>query len=215
MKKVKRIRLYNSPLPLIGLTGGIATGKTSVRKLLKERGQLVLCSDEMVKNIYESAEVKKIIARLYPSAYDSTEEKIIFPLLREIFYKDLEEKKKIEGLIHPRLNHEFHRQLKSLSLSFGSPPPQYIILDQSVLFEKAWHLGCDETVLVYCEKQTQLKRLMARDHLSIEMAQSIINQQVPLDLKKAEVGFCVDNNGSLEDLGDQVDLLLNWIRSRM
>lgn len=197
------MRLYDSPIPVIGLTGGIATGKSTVSKMLREKGLFVIDADHLVKEIYKQDETKKFIATLSSQVIKAGE--IDFNKLREIFFREKKIKTSVEDFIYLRLPQQFKESLKEA----GKAP--FVIYDVPLLFEKELDKRVDKTIVVYAPRKTQLSRLMKRDGHFEEMAMTILDHQLDIEEKKKKADIVVDNSGSLEDLAEEVKKLLRLL----
>jgi dephospho-CoA kinase len=193
-------RLYGLSLPIIGLTGGIATGKTTVSKLLKQKGFPLIDADKLVHKIYADSKTIHFIKDLAPKCV--LNEKIDFKALRSLFFSDLIIQKKVEEYIYKELPHVFQQSLESLK------SPQFVIYDVPLLFEKKLETLLDYTITVYCDEETQIKRLIKRDSIDLYLAKSILAKQLPINIKKDKAHYVIDNSGSIDDLTKKVDELI-------
>lgn len=196
-------RLSKLPVPVLGLTGGIATGKTTVSNYLKAQGHPLICADLLVKRIYQNKETFDFISEQFPLAI--TDKEIDFKKLRDIFFHQDQAQKKIEAYIYPRLSLEVQEEFKSL----GSPA--YVFYDVPLLFEKEMASGVDLRILVYAPYELQLKRLLARDKNTEELAKQILSKQWPIEKKKDLSDFIIKNEGALDELPREIENILNQI----
>lgn len=196
-------RLYNLNVPIIGLTGGIASGKSTVGQILINLGLHVINADHLVKNVYSLPETLKVIKERYPSVIQN--ESISFPLLREKFFSDHEVKKDIESIIYQKLPNAFIDAFQKFS------NPQFIIYDVPLLYEKKMQEKFDLTVLVYAPRQLQRDRLMIRDGHHEEMADNILNQQMDIEDKRLKADFIISNQFSETELTEEVKQFLRQI----
>ncbi|MGE3611844.1 MAG: dephospho-CoA kinase [Bacteriovoracaceae bacterium] len=185
-------RLHELPIPIIGLTGGISTGKSTVAKILREKGLAVINADELVKRIYKQEETIKYIQKNYPDVFKDGE--IFFPRLREKVFKDHFVKKDIEDLIYSKLPSAFMMAVKEFK------DPKFIIYDVPLLFEKNLQGLCDLTIVVYAPSHIQKTRLLKRDGSSEDVAQAIIDQQMDIEQKKLMADFIIDNSQTESEL---------------
>ncbi|MDO9183075.1 MAG: dephospho-CoA kinase [Bacteriovorax sp.] len=199
-------RLYHLPVPIIGLTGGIGTGKSTVARILADKGIPVIDADKLVKNIYQKHETVKFISHHFPDAIkDGT---IDFKKLREIVFQDETAKKLVEDYIYAYLPIEFKKSIEELI------NPLFIVYDVPLLFEKKLNELVDISVCVYAPKKIQIKRIVSRDKSSTELAQKILENQMDIEQKKVLADFVISNTESQEQLIKLVDQFLNSILNR-
>ncbi len=192
IKLSKDNRLYGLDIPIIGLTGGISTGKSTVGKILSGKGLSVLNADVLVKDIYRLPETKEFIASRYSDCIVKGE--IDFALLRTRFFRDSSTKTVIESFIYKGLPGAFQNAYAKLGKI------DLLIYDAPLLFEKRMEKQVDVSVVVYTSPKIQRQRLMARDGHMENMAQSIMDQQIPIEQKRGRGDFMIDNSGTLEQL---------------
>jgi len=193
-------RLYQLDKPLVALTGGIATGKSTVTKLLQERGLKIIDADQLVKSIYQFDETKKFIATHYPQVFAHNE--IQFPKLRELFFRSTDVKKNIENFIYDRLPEAFQQATSSISNQ------DFYLYDVPLLFEKGLNTKVDLSLVVYAPEEVQLARLIDRDGSKKEIGKKILEQQMNIEEKKNKADYIIDNSKSLTELAAEVDNLL-------
>jgi dephospho-CoA kinase len=197
-------RLYQLDVPVIGLTGGIATGKTTVSHKLQEKGFAVINADHLVKDIYALPETFEFIRSEFPDVIMN--EQIQFPLLRQFVFANSKNKVKIENFIYARLAQAFNAAFNKFD------HPQMIIYDVPLLFEKSLQPLFDMTVLVYAPREIQRTRLMKRDHVLEEMADTMLNSQMDIEEKKAKADFIIDNSKSESELAEEINRLLHKLQ---
>ena len=189
---------------IIGITGGIASGKSTVTEFLRQKGFEVVDADAVVHQL------QKPDGRLYQILVEHFGEKILLengelnrPLLASLIFSKPEEQewsKEIQGQI-------IREELGSLRDKLAQTEDIFF-MDIPLLFEQDYASWFDETWLVYVSRDTQLDRLMKRDYLTIEDAQARLVSQWPLEEKKRLASHILDNNGSREQLLSQVVSLL-------
>ena len=185
-------RLYQLPVPILGLTGGIATGKSTVAELFENEMIPVINADLLVKDIYAQTEAYEFILNNFKKAIIN--KKIDFQVLRTIAFTNDESKTIIEEFIYERLPLSFMNAYEKFK------DPELIVYDVPLLFEKKLDQLVDLSVCVYSPKETQLERLMRRDSIERELAEKIINTQLDIEDKKKSALFCINNIASLQDL---------------
>lgn len=204
-KLEQQSRLYKLEKPLIGLTGGIACGKSTVSKMFSELGVKIIDADELVKSIYRDPQSLSFIKGQFPDCI--IDNKINFKSLREIFFKSPEAKKIVEAFIYKHLEEEFRKKAMEIE------GQDFYFYDVPLLFEKDLSSKFDFKIVVDCSQETQLKNLLKRDHLSIDSAQEILKHQMDLQKKKELADVVLDNSGDLDYLSQQVHKLWDFLFS--
>ena len=189
---------------IIGITGGIASGKSTVTNFLRQKGFEVVDADALVHQLQKPG------GRLFQILVEHFGEKVLLedggldrPLLASLIFSNSEERewsKETQGQI-------IREELGSLRDKF-SETEELFFMDIPLLFEQDYASWFDETWLVYVSRDTQLDRLMNRDQLSKESAETRLASQWPLEEKKKFATYILDNNGSREQLLSQVVTLL-------
>ena len=189
---------------IIGITGGIASGKSTVTNFLRQKGFEVVDADALVHQLQKPG------GRLYQILVAHFGEKVLLedgelnrPLLASLIFSKPEEQewsKQTQGQI-------IREELGSLRDKLAQTEDIFF-MDIPLLFEQDYASWFDETWLVYVRRDTQLDRLMNRDQLSQESAETRLASQWPLEEKKKFATYILDNNGSREQLLSQVVTLL-------
>ena len=189
---------------IIGITGGIASGKSTVTNFLRQKGFEVVDADALVHQLQKPG------GRLYQILVEHFGEKVLLedgelnrPLLASLIFSKPEEQewsKRTQGEI-------IREELAALRNQFAQTEALFF-MDIPLLFEQNYASWFDETWLVYVSRDTQLDRLMNRDQLSQESAKTRLASQWPLEEKKRFASHILDNNGSREQLLSQVVTLL-------
>lgn len=190
--KTPETRLYQIPVPIIGLTGGIGTGKSTVAALFRKKGIPVIDADQLVKNIYQRTETHSFLQTHFPDVINNGV--IDFKTLREIAFHDAQAKKMIEDYIYSHLPNEF----KSAYASFKDPT--FIVYDVPLLFEKKLNTLIDLSVCVYAPREVQLARLMERDKIGSILAEKILDQQMNIEEKRKAADLIIDNSNTQKEL---------------
>ena len=183
---------------IVGLTGGIASGKSTVSKYLAEKGFKVYDADKIAKDISEKISVQKEIVLNFGDKILTEEGKVDRKKLKEIVFADKDKLKKLNGIIHPKVI-DFYKELKEQNTD------EIIIFDVPLLFESAIDKFCDKILVVISDYEIQLNRIVERDKIDRELAEKIIKSQLSNEerIKKADV--VIENNSSLEDLFEKVE----------
>lgn len=203
IKHSEQTRLYQIPVPIIGLTGGIGTGKSTVADFFRKKGIPVIDADKNVKSIYQMPETHNFIHHNFPEAFHDG--KIDFKKLRSIVFGNADAKKRLEDYIYAHMPNEF----KSGFYQFNNP--SFVVYDVPLLFEKNLHLLVDLSICVYAPKELQIERLMQRDQIERDLAEKILANQLDIEEKKKLADFIIINDGSLKDLEVQFEQFLEKI----
>ena len=190
---------------IIGITGGIASGKSTVTEFLRQKGFQVVDADAVVHQLQKPG------GRLYQVLVEHFGEKVLLengelnrPLLASLIFSNPEEQewsKRTQGEI-------IREELAALRNQFAQTEALFF-MDIPLLFEQNYASWFDETWLVYVNRDVQLERLMRRDQISKEAAESRLNSQWPLERKISLASHSLDNNGNQEQLIAQVVQLLD------
>lgn len=187
---------------IIGLTGGIATGKTTVSDYLAASyGLPVLDADQLARSAVEpGSPLLPAIAQRFGADVIGTDGSLDRPRLGEIVFQQPAERQWLEAQIHPIVRAQL---LAGIAAHQGRS--NSIVLAIPLLFEAQMTDLVTEIWVVSCEPTQQLHRLMARNHLTVEQAQARINSQWPLAQKVARADVVLHNKGTLPELFQQVD----------
>ena len=189
---------------IIGITGGIASGKSTVTNFLRQKGFQVVDADALVHQLQKPG------CRLFKALVQHFGQEIILengelnrPLLASLIFSNTEERewsKQIQGEI-------IREELATLRDQFAQTE-EIFFMDIPLLFEQDYASWFDETWLVYVEPDVQMERLMKRDQLSKDLAISRLSAQWSLEEKKSLASQVIDNNGNQDLLLTQVSILL-------
>lgn len=201
---------------MIGLSGGIGSGKSTVARLLAERGAVVLDADAIVHELQAPGTplVAEIAEAFGPEVLDA-DGALDRAALGDIVFRDEGARKRLNGLVHPKVGAEMARRIQAARASGA----RLLVLDIPLLFEgrkagtgASASLPFDATVLVYAGEETQIARQMERDGCSREEALRRIRAQMPLAEKRALADHVIENDGPLEETVRQVDALVaGWL----
>ena len=195
---------------VIGLTGGIGTGKSTVSQILKEKNFPVIDLDVISHEIIKFPKVvEKIVENFGKEVleYNNTGNWIISrEKLGRVIFGNREKRLILNSIMHPEILHIMREKILECKKE-----NKIIFVEIQLLFEVQWEKEFDYILLVSAEKETQIKRILARDKRSKEEALSIINSQMSLDEKKKRSDYVIENDGNIEDLEKKVDEFLKKI----
>ena len=193
---------------IIGLTGGIATGKTTASNILKELGAVIIDADKIARKVVEKGrpalnEIEKYFGKgvLFENGELNRKK------LGNIVFNDTESLKKLNGIIHPYIIKEIVNKINWYKKTHNN---RVIILDAALLIELNLMYLVEEIWLVVAPKEIQLKRLTERGGISTEETEKRIDVQIPIEHKKRYAHKIIDNSGDLTHLRAQIEA--NWKR---
>lgn len=195
----------------IGLTGSIATGKSTVTNMLKELGAFVIDCDKTARDVVASgtrglAKIKEVFGKDAVAADGSMDRVYIGDLV----FRNPEMKKRLENILFPLIFEALDEELLRLEREGATP---VVFLDMPLLYEVKYDSYVDEVWLVYVPFEVQLSRLMKRNGYTKEEALLRIHSQISVDKKKSLAQQVIDNSRTLEDTKEQVRSL--WERLQM
>lgn len=190
----------------IGLTGGIACGKSSVSRLLRQRGYAVIDADELAREVAQKGTPahSEIVTAFGPDSV-ACDGELNRAKIAQVVFSDRTRLAELERIIHPRVRALSDQRRKELEAR-GEKMAFY---DVPLLFEKKLAPLFDRVVAVVCRPELQKERLMARNSLSADEAGRRISAQLPLAEKAKLAHHVIENNGSLEELETAVDRFLD------
>jgi dephospho-CoA kinase len=208
-KTLKEIQ-GKSPILLVGLTGGVASGKSTVAHMLEEMGSYVIDFDILARRVVEPGRPawKKIVDYFGKGIIKNNGE-IDRKRLSEIIFGNSEKRKKLEDFTYPFIAMEFIRQVDEIA---SNDPDAIINAIVPLLVETGMQALFHIIVVVYISREKQIKRLMERDGISKEHAINILNSQMDIDEKIRWAYYVINNENSIEETKKQVPELLDKLR---
>ncbi|MBW2123389.1 MAG: dephospho-CoA kinase [Deltaproteobacteria bacterium] len=195
---------------VVALTGGIATGKTTVARMFAEQGALVIDLDRLSRLVVEphKPEWKEVVAAFGPTVVRQ-DGSLDRSRLARIIFRDPAKRKRLEQIVHPRVLEEYEKRLKEI-LDKGAE--HVVIVDIPLLMEVGMQDDFEKVIVVYIPVESQLKRLIEREGLSEEEARAWLNSQISIEEKVALADFVIDNTGSIERTRRQVRRIYKTLR---
>ncbi|KAI1728651.1 dephospho-CoA kinase domain-containing protein [Ditylenchus destructor] len=198
---------------LVGLTGSIGSGKSTVSKFLREEGNIVIVdADELAKTVVEPGRSAYTqLRREFGDEYfdDDSDGRLKRDRLAALVFHDQEKRHKLNSIVHPAVAKEIVIQIVKNALSFEN----ILILDVPLLFESGMDRYVQRTIVVSCDEETQIERIMGRDGMSDSDARARIETQMSTAEKIRRATYVVDNNGSLEETRIQVKKIIADLKS--
>lgn len=191
---------------VVGLTGGIACGKSTVANMFMELGCVVIDADKAAREVVEPGQkgLEGVIQRFGKSILNE-HGRLDRKALGQIVFSDEQARTDLNAILHPLIR---QRMAEKKEEAWIRNPP-FILMDIPLLFESKQEYTVDSVIVVYVSPYLQLMRLMERDQLTIQEAQQRIESQMPIEEKKQRADFLIDNSGTQADTLIQVQILFN------
>ncbi|MEJ5245079.1 MAG: dephospho-CoA kinase [Bacteroidota bacterium] len=197
---------------IVAITGGFATGKTTVAKFIEDEGYPVIYTDLLAKELMSNDKevINAIIDSFGRDAYND-DNSINTQYLSNIVFRNLEQLDVLNRIVHPKVIELMENRLYELVKSGN----QLVFVESALIFETALEDGFDYIVCVSCDPNIQIQRAMQRHNLSEQDALKRINSQIPIQKKEALADFTIKNNGSIDELKQSTSLVLNIIKASL
>lgn len=185
----------------IGLTGGIATGKSTVAALLTERGAIVVDADSAAREVVEPGQPALAEIAAHFGDFVVREGRLNRAALGELIFADPSARRELEAITHPRIR----QRLAQLTQRAMALEPPLVVVDIPLLFETGRAETFDGVMVVYASPQTQAARLRDREGLGETAIAQRLAAQIPIDDKRGRATWVIDNDGPLEATVAQID----------
>lgn len=194
----------------IGLTGGIGSGKSTVSFMLKEAGFNIIDADTIARDVLvKYPEILERVRIEFGAGFFDWRGEFRRKEFGNHIFRFPKQRKKYEEIILPYIKREIYENIDKLE----KKKADFVIVDAPTLIENDLHKDMDYVILVWVDNNTQIQRVRSRDTLSRDEAINRINSQMPLDRKKDFANIIIENNDTLAKTKDQVDLLLEFLKS--
>ena len=182
---------------IVGLTGGVASGKTAVSQVLKEEGAYIIDADQIARELVQPHKPAwNELIRAFGQEILREDGSIHRKKLAEKVFANPEQRKLLNQILHPRIREEMGRRAKEI----GQKDPEAIVMiDAPLIVELGDHREMDKLIVVTSTQTQQIERLKDRDGTSPEEALRIVSSQMPLEEKLKFADFVIRNEGSLEE----------------
>ena len=188
---------------LLAVTGGVATGKSTVSRILEELGAPLIDFDVLARKVVEPGKPAwKEIVNYFGKGVLQDDGRIDRKMLSAVVFQDEAKRKRLESFTHPRIFEEFQRQVEEVA---SGKPDAIVQAGIPLLIELNLQHRFDKVLLAYAPQETQIDRLMKRDRVSREAATNVLKAQGPIDEKVRYADFVIRNDGPLEDTRKQVE----------
>jgi hypothetical protein len=202
---------------VIGLTGGIGTGKSTVSQILQEKKFPVIDLDTISHEVIKIPKViEKIVENFGKEVLENSGNfenknnaiRISREKLGKIIFENKEKRLLLNSIMHPEILHTMREQISKYKKN-----NKIIFVEIQLLFEVQWEKEFDYILLISAKKSTQIRRILERDKRSENDALNIINSQLPLDEKKKRSDFVIENDGNIEELKEKIDKFLEYLET--
>lgn len=192
---------------VLGLTGNIGCGKSTVSSRLKEFGIDVIDADLLTREIYKHSDVIEELREVFPDAIRIVGNQMIVDrkILGKLVFNDSKKLKQLNSITHKKINELIDNRIETSCSDI-------VVVDAALLFETDMQGKFDKVITVYCDERVQLERVIQRDNLSCEDAKKRIDSQLPQDVKVSKSDFSIDNSGGIEELNKSIENLIEQIK---
>lgn len=188
---------------IIGLTGGIAVGKSSVSDYLRKMGAEIIDTDKISSDIIED---RKIINNIVEEFGENilSGKKINKKKLRKIIFENSEKREKLNKIMHPSILEKVKENISKYEKN------KIVIVDMPLLYEVGFEKEVEKVIVVYCSLEIQLSRIIKRDNVNYEEALNTIKSQMDIKEKIKKADYLIENNGTIDELKNKIyDLIKN------
>ncbi len=192
---------------IIGLTGGVGSGKTLVAKLLARRGFKVFYADLVAKKLYnEDKNLVKDLVKVFGKDILNFKGKVNLPKLKEIIFANKKNYETINKLVHPAVINYLKKEIRKSKY-------ELVIVEAAVLFESGFNKSLDYVITVYSNKKSRIERLMIRDEASKSEINHLMKFQIDEKIKMEMSDFVIMNNKTVDDLKMQVEFMSKVLKA--
>ena len=194
-------------MKLIGLTGGIASGKSAVSAILRRLGAQVIDADALAREVVEPHQPAwNEIVQTFGNDVLQADNTLDRKKLRKIVFDNPEARKRLEAITHPKI-----RQLAQQRIKDCAAPASLVVYEAPLLFETKIDLWLRPVILVACDTTTQKQRLQERDNLTEAEIEQHLGAQMGLEEKRLLADYVIENSGTLRELEDKVTAMVKSI----
>lgn len=182
---------------VVGLTGGIASGKTTVAQVLKEEGATIIDADQIARELVQPHRPAwDEVVRSFGKKILLEDGSIDRKKLAERVFADPDQRKRLNQILHPLITEEIERRIREI----GQKDPEAIaVIDAPLLIEVGYHRKMERLIVVISTQTEQIERLKERDGINSEEALRILSSQMPLEEKAKFADFVIRNEGSIAE----------------
>ena len=191
---------------IVGITGTIGSGKSSISSYLKKLGYIIIDADIISKKISEEEKVKSKIKDVFGDEY-VVSNKLNRQRLANLIFKDEEKRNELNNILHPLIKEEMIEEINQVNNNI-------VFLDVPLLFETSFYELINASIMVYTKKDINIKRLSNRNNISLVDAKMMIEAQMDGEIKKTYATYVIDNSDTLELSYKQTDKILKLLEAK-
>lgn len=197
---------------IVGLTGGIASGKSTVSNMLRELGVHIIDADVVAREVVApGAPALDDIREAFGDGVIAADGSLDRAALGDLVFSNPEARATLNGITHPRIGQAMWAKAEAA----GESGHTWVVYDAALIVENGLHHILDATIVVACPREMQIDRVVARDDLSREDATARVDSQLPLADKVAVADYVVDNDATLDETRARVSALHALIAERI
>jgi dephospho-CoA kinase len=197
--------MHTMPKPVIGLVGGIGSGKSRVAALLREKGGKVIAGDDLGHEALRQPVIRDRVTARWGKGLLQDSGAIDRRRLGAIVFADAAQRRALEGITHPWIKDRMRREVAD---ALADATVRFVVVDAAILLEAGWHDLCDRLVYVDAPSEVRRQRIAAQRGWSVAEVEAREQAQLPLTAKADRADYALHNAGSLESLNRQVDDML-------
>lgn len=191
---------------VLGLTGNIGCGKSSLSNIFKDNNIDVIDADIISRHIFEDESLLQVVFNTFGENIKNDDGTLNRKALGRIVFSDEKQLKKLNSLTHPKIKEKIKEDINKLSNK------EIVVIDGALLIEGKFLDLVDKLIVITCEKSQQIARIINRDRCSIDEAMSKINSQMQQEDKIKYANYIIDNSSSITKLQNEADKLINYIK---
>lgn len=191
-------------MKIIGLTGSIGCGKSSLSDIFRKHGICIIDADIKGREVYENKEVLENLYKEFGEEIKSSDGRPDRKLLGKIVFSDEKKLEKLNDITHPAIRQMIEDDIKAAE----NKGEKAVVIDAALLIEAGYTSICDIIIVVTCDEGTQIERVMRRDNCTKETAVPKIKSQMSQTEKKKYADYVIDNSGTIKELENQAEMFI-------
>ena len=195
---------------IVGLTGGVASGKTAVSEVLREEGAYIIDADQIARELVQPhGPAWNELVRTFGKEILQGDGSINRKKLADRVFEDPSQRRHLDQILHPLITEEMDRRTREIG---EKNPEAIVVIDAPLLIEVGYHRRVDKLMVVVSTRTEQIERLKARDGINSEQALRILSSQMPVEEKVKLADFVIRNEGSLEEVREKAKKVFRELR---